>query len=147
MMYNALLHVQKSCHVVTSVLGHVKIANKGVHMNCVSIHVVDGLFVHTVVKPCAASLALLVTENVTDVALMGNVRNAVPKCVIRAINPALGFALTTSAKIFVEKNATALDVMPRVPRSCLAAIHALVCVAKTAPLCAPSAILRSFLPC
>ena len=74
MMYNALRHVKRSCHVATSVLGHVTIATKEVHMNCANIHAVDYSFVRTVVKQYAANLALPVTDNVADVALMGNAK-------------------------------------------------------------------------
>ena len=146
-MYNVLLHVEKSCHVVISVLEHAMIANKGVHMNCANIHVVDCSFVLTVVKQHVVSLALPATENATDVALMGNVTNAVPSCVNRAEDRAPGIVLTTNAKISVERNATALPVMPPVPKSCLVATRVLACVENTAPLCVPFVILRSFLPC
>ena len=133
--------------MVTNVLGHARIANKGVDMNFANIHVVDCLFVRTVVKPYAASLALRVTESVTDAALTENVRNVVPRCVSRAENHVLGVVLTTSAIICVGRNATDPDVMLPARGSCLAAIRVLVCVEKTVLLCVPFVILRSFLPC
>ncbi|KAJ7385051.1 NFX1-type zinc finger-containing protein 1 [Desmophyllum pertusum] len=136
MMYDALLHVEQSCHAVTSVLGHVTIVNKGVHMKCAYIHVVDCSFVRTVVKPYAASHVLPVTGNAADVALMENAENSVHNRASRANDHVLGVVLIISAIIFVERNATALDVMPRVPRGCLATTRVLVCVAKTVPLCA-----------
>ena len=77
-MCNVLLRVDKPCHVVISALEAVMIANKAVHMNCANIHVVDFLFVRTVVGHDVVSLALPATENATDVALMGNVTSAVP---------------------------------------------------------------------
>ena len=146
-MCNVLLHVEKTCHVVISAPELVMIANKAVHMNCANIHVVDCLFVHTVVKQYVMSLALPATENATDVALMGNVTNAVPSCVNRAEDRAPGIVLTTNAKISVERNATALPVMPPVPKNCPVATRVLACVEKTAPLCVPFVILRGFLPC
>jgi len=147
MMYSALLHVEQSCHVVISVLEYVAIANKMAHMNCANVHVVDYLFVRTAVKQHVVSLAPPVTGNVADVALMENARNVVQGCVTRAQNRAHGAVLITSAIIFVERNAIALAVMLPVPGSCLAATRVLACVEKTAPLCAPFVILRSFLPC
>jgi len=145
--YNVLLYVEKTCHVVISVLGHVMIANKAVHMNCANIHVVDCLFVRTAVEEDVVSLALLVTKNATDVALMGNVTNAVPSCVNHAEDRAPGIVLTTSAKISVERNAIALAVMLPVLKNCLVATPVLACVEKTAPLCVLFVIERSFLPC
>ncbi|KAJ7385066.1 NFX1-type zinc finger-containing protein 1 [Desmophyllum pertusum] len=72
---NALLRVEQSFNVVTSVLEHVTIVTKWVHINCANIHVVDYSFVRTVVKPHVVSLALLVTGNAVDVALMEDVQN------------------------------------------------------------------------
>ena len=144
---NVLLHVEKKCHVVISALELVMIANKAVHMNCANIHVVDCLFVRTVVKQDVVSLALPATENATDDALMGNVTNAVPSRVSRAEDHVLGVVLTTNAKISVERNAIALSVTLPVPKNCLAATHVLACVEKIAPLCVLFAILRSFLQC
>ena len=147
MMYNVLLHVEKTCHVVISVLEHAMIANKAVHMNYANIHVVDSSFVRTVVKQPVVGLALPATEDATDVARMGNATNAVPSHVNRVEDRAPGIVLTTNAKISVERNATALAVMPPVPKNCLVATRVLACVEKTAPLCVPFVILRSFLPC
>ena len=146
-MCNVLLCVEKNCHVVISVLGHVMIANKAVHMNCANIYVVDCLFVRTAVKQDVVSLALLATKNAIDVALMDSVTNAVPSRVTPAEGRALGVVLTTNAKISVERNAIALAVMLPVPKNCPVATPVLACVEKTAPLCVPFAILRSFLQC
>lgn len=147
MMCSALPHVEQNYHVVISVLAYAAIANKVVHTNCANVHVVDHLFVRTVVKQRVVSLARPVTENVTDLALMENAKNVVPSCVTHAQNHAHGTVLITSAIIFVERNATALVVMHPVPRSSLAVTHVLACAGKIAPLCAPFVILRSFLQC
>ena len=144
---NVLLDVDKSCRVVISALELVMIAKKAVHMNCVNILVVDCLFARTVVKQLVMSLAPPATESATDVALMGNVKNAVASRVNRAEDHVLGVALTTSAKISVERNAIALAVMLPVPKNCLVTTPVLVCVEKTAPLCVPFVILRSFPQC
>ena len=144
---NVLLHVEKKCHVVISALELVMIANKAVHMNCANIHVVDCLFVRTVVKQDVVSLALPATENAIDVALTGNVKCTVHSRANRAEDRVLGRVLTTNAKIYVERNAIALAVMLPVPKSCLVAIPVLACVEKTAPLSVPPVILRSFLQC
>jgi len=146
-MYDVLLFVDKNCHAVISVLGHVMIANKAVHMNCANVHVVDCLFVRTDVKQHVVSLALPVTGDATDVALMANVTNAVPNRVTRAGDRAPGVVLTTNAKISAERNVIVLAVMLPVPKSCPVAIPVLACVEKTAPLCVLFAIIRSFLPC
>lgn len=146
-MCSVLLHVEESCRVVTSVLGHVTIATKGVHMNYANIHVVDCSFVHTAVKQHVVSPALPVTENAADVVLMGNAKGSVHNRVNRAKNRVIGVVLIISAIIFVERSAIAQDVMPRVARSFPVATRVLVCVEKTVLLCAPNAILRSFLPC
>jgi len=139
--------VKKICYVVISALELVMIANKAVHMNCANIHVVDCLFARTDVKQHVMSLALPAIENATDVALTGNVKNDVPSRVTRAEDRAPGIVLTTNAKISVERNAIALAVMLPVPKNCLVATPVLACVEKTAPLCVPFAILRSFLQC
>ena len=123
------------------------IANKAVHMNCANIHVVDCLFVRTVVKQDVVSLALPATENASDVALMDNVTNAVLSRATLVEDRAPGIVFTTNAKISVERNAIALAVMLPAPKSCLVATPVLACVEKTAPLCVPFAILRSFLQC
>jgi len=120
-MCNVLLHVKKPCHVVISALELVTIANKVVHMSCANIHVVACLFVRIAVKQDVVNLALPATEKATDAALTGNVKNDVPSRVARAEDRAPGIALTTSAKISVERNAIALAVMLPVPKNCLVA--------------------------
>lgn len=147
MMCSALYHVEQSCHVVISVLAYATIANKVVHMNCANVHVVDYLFVRTVVKQHVVNLARPVTGIVADVALMENAKKVVPSCVTRAQSHVHGTVLITSAIIFVERNATALVVMHPVRRSFLAVTRVLACAEKIAPLCAPFVILRSFLQC
>jgi len=147
MMYSALIHAEQSCNVVISVLEYAAIANKGVRMNSANVHVVDCLFVRTVVQQNVVSLVRLVPGNVADVALMENAKNLVQDCVTRAQSHARGAVLITSAIIFVERNAIALVVMLPVPRSSLAATRVLACAEKTAPLCALFVILRSLLPC
>ena len=144
---NVLLHVKKICHVVISALELVMIADKAVHMNCVSIHVVDCLFVRTDVKQHAMNLVLPATENATDVVLTSNAENDVPSLVTHAEDHAPGIVLTINAKISVERNAIALAVTPLVPKNCLVVTPVLACVEKTAPLCVPFATLRSFLQC
>ena len=147
MMYSALLHVEQSCHVVISVLEYATIANKVVYMSCANVHVVDYLFVRTVVRQHVVSLARPVTGNVADVALMENANKVVLSCVTRAQNHAHGTVRITSVIIFVGRNATALVVMHPAPRSSLAVTRVLACAEKTVPLCASFVILRSFLPC
>ena len=147
MMYNALLHVEQSCHVVISVLEYVAIANKVVYMNCANVHVVDYLFVRTVVKQHVVRLARRVIGDVAAVALMENAKKVVQSCVTRVQNHVHGAVLITSAIIYVERNAIALAVTLPVLRSCLAATRVLACAEKTAPLCALFVIPRGFLPC
>ena len=142
---NVLLCVEKTCHVVIRVLEHVMIANKAAYMNCANIHVVECLFVCTVVKQDVVSLVLPATGNASDVALMDNVTNAVPSRVTRVEDRAPGIVLTTNAKISVERNAIALAVMLLVPKSCLVATPVLACVEKTARLCVLFVMVRSFL--
>lgn len=116
-------------------------------MNGANIHVVDYSFVRTVAMLYVPSLALPVTGNVEHVALTENVKNGVHSCVILALNRAHGVVHIISARIFVEKNATALHVMLPVPRSSPAVTLVLVCVEKTVPRCAAFAMPKSFLPC
>jgi len=145
--YNALLHVEQSCHAVTSVLEHAMTVSKGVHMRCANTHAADLSFVRTAVKRHAERPAHLVPENVVDVALMENAVNAVFNRVIHATNRVPGVVLITNAIIFAEKSVIALSVMPPAPRSSLAATHVLVCVERTVLRCVPFVMLKSFLLC
>jgi len=147
MTCNALLAVEKICHAVTSVLEHAVTASKGVHMKCANTHAGDLSFVRTAAKRRAVSPAHLVLENAVDAALTKSAPDAVFNRVIHAPNRAPGVALITNVITFVERSATALGVMPPVPRSSLAATHVLVCVERTVPQCVPFAMLKSFLLC
>ena len=117
--------------VVTSVQEHVATVAKGVHMKCANIHVVDCSFVHIVVKPSEASLALRATENLADDALMVDVQTDVRSRVSRANNLVHGIVLIISAIVFVARNVIGLTVMLPAPKSSLATTRVLVYVERT----------------
>lgn len=84
-------------------------------------------------------------ENAVDAALMNVVLNHVHNHASHVENPALGFVRITSAKIYVEKYATAFSVKLPVPRSLGVATRALACAGKIVPQSVVFAMLKPFL--
>ena len=146
MKCSAQLNVKQSCHAVTIVREHVTIVRREVHMNFVNINAGDYLFVYIVAKVFVASLVLPVTRVVPKVVPMENVKSLVHSFVILALNCAHGVVHIISARIFVEKNATARHVMLPVPRSSLVSTHVLACVGKTVQSCVPYVMPKSSPP-
>ena len=136
--------VDKSYHVVTTVLVHATNAAKGVRTKYANTLVADFLFAAIAVKRNAASLARPVTKNVVDAALIKNVPNLVRSRVHLANNPANGVVLITHATIVVARDVIVLDVTLHALRGFLVATRVLVCVGKTVPLCAPFVMPKSF---
>jgi len=148
--------VEQSCNVVTSVLDHATTASEGARMKCANTHAADLSFARTAVRRRAVHPAHLVSGNAVDAALMENVPDFVLSHVIQQTtannnihvpNRVPGVVLITSVIIFVERSATALDVMPPAPRNLHAATHVLVCVERTVPWFVQLVMLKSFLLC
>jgi len=148
--------VEQSCNAVTSVLDHAMTASEEAHMKCANTHAADLWSARTAVRRRAVHPAHLVSENAVDAALMENVPDSVLSHVIQQTtannnmhvpNRVPGVVLITNVIIFVERSATALDVMPPAPKNLHAAIRVLACVERTVPRFVQLVMLKSFLLC